>query len=130
MRATYYEKTVFLIIIQNNFLSDYKNIILIFRLVTKALFIFFFKFIWNGWQYGCYYSRSLRFVPDCYKICKLCNKCFGAYHSAIHVASECYRYQEMSDKLMILVQLHFILFLINVWFKKCAINLFPQNLSC
>ena len=48
----------------------------------------------KGWQN----SAMLKFVPDCYKKQRMCNKAVDTYANALRFVPNCYKTQEMFNK--------------------------------
>ena len=67
------------------------------------------------------YFHPLEFVPDCYKTRNMSDKAVDTYPSAMQFASDGYKTQEMCNKPFAF--LYLILFPVNVKLKKCAIKL-------
>ena len=67
------------------------------------------------------YFTPLKFVPDCYKTRNMSDKAVDTYPSAMQFASDGYKTQEMCNKPFAF--LYLILFPVNVKLKKCAIKL-------
>ena len=67
------------------------------------------------------YFHPLEFAPDCYKTRNMSDKAVDTYPSAMQFASDGYKTQEMCNKPFAF--LYLILFPVNVKLKKCAIKL-------
>ena len=68
---------------------------------------------------------TLKFVSDNYRNQKSGNQAVDNYVEPLEYVSQCFKAQEISDKILILVLFFFILFLTDSRLKKYVIKLFP-----
>ena len=74
------------------------------------------------------YPHALEFVPEFYKIQKMCDKAVNTYPSTIKFILKCFMTQEMCNKAVNFF-LYLILFLIDIKLKKCVTELFLKIFS-
>ena len=74
------------------------------------------------------YPDALHFVPECYKTQNMRDKVGDTYLCTIKFVSKFYKTQEMCNKAVNRYFLYLILFLIGIKLKKCVTELFLKIL--